>query len=485
MRPLIAIVGRPNVGKSTLYNRLVGQQLSIVHDMPGVTRDRHYADAYLHGREVTVIDTGGFDPGSDDPMGQGIARHVLAAIDEADVVLCIFDGTTMPTSADEHAVRLLRRSGKPVVYAANKVDTQKQQLDAMGLYSLGVSPILPISAAHGRGLGELERALIAGLPEAEPESGRRNRDAQQSSRQGADDAFDVEDMARAADEIEPADAANIADTEDAGESQRAPMIPKVALIGRPNAGKSSLFNRLAGMERSLVDDRPGTTRDPVDMTIELDDRQFLVVDTAGVRRRSKVDRGVEAVSVMRSLRAVERADVVVLMCDATEGIAEQDARLLGLCADRGRAIVVALNKMDLLDDRGQAKARRDSVDALHFARWATVVELSAKTGRGVNKLMRTVWAAAEQFHRRIPTGELNRFFANVLEQRPPPTSGNRAPRIYYVTQARTSPPQFVAKCNHADSIQESYRRFVANQLREAFGFAHVPVVVHYRERKRR
>ncbi len=456
MRPIVAIVGRPNVGKSTLYNRLVGGQRSIVHDAPGVTRDRHYADTFLYGREITLVDTGGFDPDSADPMGQGIARHVRAAIEEADVILCVLDGSADATAADRQAVDLLRRSGKPTVFVANKVDTTKQRTDALSLYSLGIDPIHPISAIHGRGLGELGRSIVAGLPCVSPPS----------------------EPTQAAVAEAPPDA-------DGAPSVTRDMIPKVALIGRPNAGKSSLFNNLAGTERSLVDERPGTTRDPVDMTVLIGSREYQVIDTAGVRRRSKVDRGVEAASVMRSLRAVERADVVVLLCDATEGIAEQDARLLGLCVDRGRAVVLGLNKSDLLDRAGRAAAAKRALEDLHFASWVKPIELSAKTGQGVPRLMRTVWEAAEHFHRRIPTAELNRFFEGVLERRPPPTSGARAPRIYYVTQARSAPPVFVAKCSHPEAIQESYRRFVANQLRQAFRIEHVPVVVHYRPRNRR
>lgn len=439
MPPLIAIVGRPNVGKSTLFNRLAGRGLAIVHDAPGVTRDRHYADTHLFGRDLVLVDTGGFDPDSDDPMQQGIARQVELAIREADVVLCVLDATLAPTAADRETVGLLRRSEKPVVYVANKADNPRAELESNELYALGVERVVPISALHGRGLAELEAALAKVVPPEEA--------------------------------IEPP-------------SDDAP--PRVALVGRPNAGKSSLFNWLAGSARSLVDHRPGTTRDAIDQRVEHGGHAFTIVDTAGIRRKSRVDRGVEAESVMRSIKAVGRADLVILMCDAAEGVAEQDARLLTLCAERGRAIVVGLNKIDLLRTRKERDAAEERArDELRFARWAPIVRTSAKTGEGIDDLMQTAWRAAEEYRRRVPTGELNRFFEQVLSTHPPPTHGGRAPRIYYVTQAETSPPVFVAMSNAPESIKDSYKRFVVGQLRKAFGFESVPVMVRYRRKSRR
>lgn len=440
-RPLIAVVGRPNVGKSTLFNRLVGQRVAIVYDAPGVTRDRNYADAWLAARPVTVVDTGGFDPTTDDPMGQGIARHVMAAIAEADVVLCVLDGSAPPTQADADAIRLLRRSGKPVLYCANKVDGPKQEVLVSELYQLGVDTLHALSALHGRGLGELERALMAALPPVDPE-------------------------------------AALAPAEDA-------EVPRVALIGRPNAGKSSLFNALSGSERSLVDDRPGTTRDAVDSLVEVGGHAYRLIDTAGIRKRAKVHEEVESQSVMRSLKAVGRADIVVLMCDASCGIGEQEQRLLGLAAERGRGLVVGLNKMDLLSPRERKEALANAERKLSFARWAKLMPLSAKTGEGVTALMRQVKRTHRELHRRVGTSELNRFFETVLERRPPPTRGGKAPRIYYVTQAQTNPPLFVAMCSAPEVIPESYQRFVIGQLRSAFGFESVPVRLALRKRTRR
>ncbi|HYO96984.1 MAG TPA: ribosome biogenesis GTPase Der [Polyangiaceae bacterium] len=436
MTPIVAIVGRPNVGKSTLFNRLVGKHLAIVDNMPGVTRDRHYAQAHLSGLNVTLVDTGGFDPGSDDPMKEGIVRHVLAAIEEADVVVCVLDGSLPPTEPDREAVQLLRESNKPVLYVANKMDSREHELGVGPLYELGLPQVLPVSALHGRGTGELANALRELFPK------------QRNEAPAADDGA-----------------------------------PRIALIGRPNAGKSSLFNRLVGAERSLVDARPGTTRDPVDERVEFEGQPFVVVDTAGIRRRSRVERGIELVSVLRAIRSVERAEVCILMCDVIEGVAEQDARLLGLCVERKRAVVVGLNKVDALDAKGRKASLEQAGEALSFARFASTVLLSAQTGENVPKLMRTAARAAAEMRKRISTAELNRFFEEVLDRNPPPTDGGRAPRIYYLTQAETSPPVFIAMSNHPEHIKTSYQRFVVNQIRHAFGFESVPITVHYRQKR--
>jgi GTP-binding protein len=439
MKPVVAIVGRPNVGKSTLFNRLTGKRLAIVHDLPGVTRDRNYADAHVAGRELVLIDTGGFDPEDEDPMRQGIARHVRAAIDEADAIVCVLDASAPPTHADREAIKLLRASNKPVLYVANKADDPQRVLAANELYELGIPELLPVSALHGRGTADLIAALRAALPAPEPERAT------------------------------PAETG----------------VTRVALIGRPNAGKSSLVNRLARRERSLVDDRPGTTRDPVDVRVTLDGHAFLVVDTAGIRRRARVERGIEAASVIRAIRSMERADVVIVLCEATEGVTEQDARLLGLASDRGRAIVVGLNKVDLLDKAGKKRVEQAIHDALRFAPWAPVLALSAKTGQGVRELMATVHRAGEELRRRVSTAELNRFFEQVLAQRAPPTHKGRAPRIYYITQAESAPPVFVAVTNAPEHIKESYKRYMINQIRKAFGFECVPIQLRFRAKRRR
>lgn len=434
-QPIVAIVGRPNVGKSTLFNRLTGKPLAIVHDAPGVTRDRIYAETKLGGRLITLIDTGGFDRTTDDPMGQGIARHVEAAIEQADVVVCVLDGTSPPTSPDRDTVQLLRRSPKPVLFVANKVDGSSQELVMNELYELGMEELLGVSALHGRHTGALEAAIAKHLPPATEES----------------PSDSVED------EVLP-----------------------IAFIGRPNAGKSSLSNRLCGEERSLVDDRPGTTRDPVDSPVIYKGKRYLVIDTAGIRRKSRVEKGVESHSVLRSIRVLNRARVVVLMVDVTEGLAEQDARLLGLCAEKGRAIVVGLNKADLVSAHELKKAKEDARHELHFAPWAPIVTLSAHSGHGVAQLMNEVSLAGERMQKRIGTSELNRFFEQVLEEHPPPTRAGKSPRIYYMTQTRVSPPTFIAFTSSPEHVAESYKRFLLNRIRQVFGYDSVPLRLHFR-----
>ena len=414
-KALVAIVGRPNVGKSTIFNRLVGRREAIVHDEPGVTRDRHYAAVHSLGRDYTIVDTGGFDPESDDPMRQGIARQVQVAVAEADVVVCVLDAIQGPLDADRQAVKLLRKSGRPVIFVANKADSARTELESTELYRLGLESLVAVSALHGRGFSELEDAIVSKLPPEEPSA------AEQAP----------EDLVR------------------------------VAIVGRPNAGKSSLVNRLCGEDRVLVDDRPGTTRDPVDTIAERDGVRMRLVDTAGIRRRSKVVKehsAVEVVSVLRAMKSMEGADVVVLMSDATVGMTEQDAKILGMAVDRGRAVVVVLNKMDAVDASTHKKLEEDAREKLSFAPWTPIVRCSAKTGRGVNNVVRKIGEVYESFRKRVPTGALNRFFEEVLDTHPPPTQGAKAPRIYFVTQAESSPPLFVVMSNMPEAIHFSYQR---------------------------
>jgi GTP-binding protein len=440
---IVAIVGRPNVGKSTLFNRLVGRPAAIVHDRPGVTRDRQYADAELSGHRVTLVDTGGFDPASEDPMQQGIARQVRAALAEADLVVAVLDAGAPPTSVDTDEVALLRRSGRAVLYVANKCDDAAAELAAQELYRLGMERLWCVSARNGRGLDALEDAIVAALS-------LPSVPVPASSGEGG------------------------------------PL--RIAVVGRPNAGKSSLVNRLLGAERLLVDARPGTTRDPIDTLVTRRGRQYLFVDTAGLRRKASVARGadaVEALAVMRAIRALDRAEIAVLVCDAVAGVAEQDAKILALAVERGRAVVVGFNKIDLLEARALALAERRARDELAFATWAPIVRLSATTGRGVDKLLATVERAAHAWRERVPTAELNRFFAEVLAHHPPPTHAGRAPRLYYVTQAETAPPTFIVAASHPGALAQSYRRYVVNAIRRRFGFEGTPVRVFYKGRRRR
>lgn len=442
MIPIIVVVGRPSVGKSTLFNRLVGAPLAIVDPQPGVTRDRHYGDAFLHGKKVTLVDTGGLDPESEDSLAQGIFTHILAAIEEADAVLCVLEAGSTVTEADSRVIRILRKVGKPVVYAVNKVDGPSQAQESCEMYGLGLPSLLFISALHGRGIGELEAALTSVLPsETEPEPVPE-------------------------------------DTEG--------LLRKVAIFGRPNAGKSSLCNQLTGTERSLVNNAPGTTRDPVNVRCNYRGREFQMVDTAGIRRRSHIDRkSVEAASVIRAIRAMEKSDVAIVLCDASEGVTEQDARLLGLCVDRGRAVVLGLNKWDLVE-RAQRKAVLSACSTtLHFAPWVPVVPVSALTSYGLDELVQTTLRAADQFHRRIPTAELNRFMEQVIAKHAPPTQSGRAPRVYYITQVSSSPPHFVGMSNAPDYITVAYTRYVSNQIRKSFGFEGSPLIVKFRDRDKK
>ena len=434
----MAIVGRPNVGKSTLFNRLAGQRIAIVEDVPGVTRDRHYADAFVLGREYVLIDTGGFDPDSDDPMKAGITSQVRLALEECDLVICVVDAAVDPLPADREAVALLRDAGKPAIFVANKADSEQKSHEAVSYYELGLSTIMPISALHGRGIGALEDAIADQLPEVLEESGP-----------------DLD-------------------------------VPRVAIIGRPNAGKSSLVNQLCGEERQVVDDRPGTTVDSVDTLIERDGKRLILIDTAGIRRKRSVNRrGVEALSVLHAIRSIERSDIVVLMIDGEAGVGEQDAKIAGLANDRGRALILALNKVDLLSREKQKKVMDRTREILAFVPWAPLVTVSALEGTGVGALLGRIEDAVTEHRKRITTAELNRFFEEVLERHPPPTMHHRSVRLYYITQVTSAPPTLVIMTNEPKGVHFSYQRYVVNQIRKRFGFRGTPIRVRYRGKKKR
>ncbi len=435
--PLIAIVGRPNVGKSTFFNRLVGGRPALVHDTPGLTRDRRYGEFEYFGHSLRVVDTGGLDPDAErEVIGAGIHRQAHVALAECQAVIFVVDAVAGITPGDRDIAQLLRKTGLSVMIAANKVDSGKREVLAAEVFQLGFAEVFPVSAAHGRGVDELlERLLeLLGLPPV------------------------------AAVAEEPA--------------ERSAQPLRVAFIGKPNAGKSSLMNRLVGVERSLVHHEPGTTMDPVDTPFEYGSRSYVLVDTAGIRRRARVAGETEKIAVSMALAQLERADVAVLVVDASDGASDQDAHLAGAIEQSGRAVVVALNKSDLLQGPGAGRTvEQQTSDVLHFLSYAPRVLMSALRGEGVAKLMQTVDRVAAEHDRRIATAELNRFFAEVCETHPPPVHRGRPVRILYLTQGRTRPPTFLLWANRREGVSEAYRRFISNQLRARYGFEGTPVRV--------
>jgi len=434
-QPVLAVVGRPNVGKSTLVNRLLGRREAVVQDVPGVTRDRVTYDAQWRGRRFTVVDTGGWDPGADG-LAAAVSAQAEVAIAAADAVMFVVDATIGATDADEAVVRVLRRTKKPVVLAANKVDDERGEADAAELWSLGLGEPQLVSALHGRGSGDLLDAILDVLPEAPAE-----RDA-------------VEGGPR-----------------------------RVALIGRPNVGKSSLLNRLSGEERVLVDSVAGTTRDPVDSLVEVGGEIWKFVDTAGLRRRVSHASGAEYYSSLRTQAALEAAEVAVVLLDAGEVLSEQDQRIIAMAEEAGRALVLAFNKWDLVDeDRRGVLAKEVDRDLARIA-WAPRVNISAVTGRSVDKLAPAMRTALEGWQTRIPTARLNSWIADVIAETPPPVRSGKQPKVLFATQAATRPPRFVFFTS--GFLEAGYRRFLERKLREDFGFAGTPIEVSVKVREKR
>ncbi|MCE1177604.1 MAG: ribosome biogenesis GTPase Der [Micrococcales bacterium] len=434
--PVVAVVGRPNVGKSTLVNRILGRREAVVEDVPGVTRDRVSYDAEWTGRRFTLVDTGGWEI---DATGihLRVAEQAEVAVELADAVLFVVDATVGATDDDEAVVRLLRRSGKPVVLVANKVDDQRQEADAAALWNLGLGQPWPVSALHGRGTGDALDAVLEVLP--------------QVSQQG---------------------------------SAYAPGGPRrVALIGRPNVGKSSLLNKLIGSERVVVDNVAGTTRDPVDELIELGGKTWRFVDTAGIRRRVHQTRGADFYASLRTQTALEKAEVAVVLIDAGETIAEQDIRVIQQVIDTGRALVIAYNKWDTTDEERRYYLEREIERELVQVPWAPRVNISAQTGRHLEKLVPALETALDSWDTRIPTGRLNSFLGEVVAAHPHPVRGGKQPRILFATQASTRPPRFVIFAS--GFIEAGYRRFLERKLREEFGFEGSPIEVSVRVRERR
>jgi GTPase len=433
--PVLAVVGRPNVGKSTLVNRMIGRREAVVQDVPGVTRDRVSYDATWNGRAFTVVDTGGWDP---DARGlfERIAAQAEVAVTVADAVLFVVDATVGITDADEAVVKILRRSGKPVILAANKVDDQRAEAEAHALWNLGLGEPYPVSALHGRGSGDMLDAILAALPEPPPEA-----------------------------------------YGEVGGPRR------VAIVGRPNVGKSSLLNRLARQERSVVDDVAGTTVDPVDELVSLGGRTWRFIDTAGVRRRVKEASGHEYYASLRTNAAIERAEVCVVIVDGSQPISEQDTRIITAVAEAGRALVIAFNKWDLVDEERRYYLDREVERDLVRVPWAPRVNITARTGWHIDRLVPALDAALTGWSTRVSTGSLNSFLGRLVSEHPHPVRGGRQPRILFGTQVATEPPTFVLFTTAL--LEASYLRFVERRLREDFGFVGSPVHVQQRPRKKR
>lgn len=432
--PVVAVVGRPNVGKSTLVNRILGRREAVVQDLPGVTRDRVSYDASWNGRRFVVQDTGGWEPDAKG-LQQLVAEQASVAMKTADAVILVVDAVVGATAGDEAAVRILRRSGKPVFLAANKVDNEKGEADAAALWSLGLGEPHPISAIHGRGVADLLDDVIDALPavsEAGPSSGGPRR---------------------------------------------------VALVGKPNVGKSSLLNRLAGAERSVVHDVAGTTVDPVDSLIELDGRIWRFVDTAGLRRKVGQASGHEFYASVRTHSAIDAAEVVVVLVDASQPLTEQDQRVLSMVIEAGRALVLAFNKWDLVDEDRRYLLDREIDLQLAQLSWAPRVNISAKTGRALQKLVPAMETALDSWDARISTGQLNTWLKEVVAATPPPVRGGKQPRILFATQATARPPTFVLFTS--GFLEAGYRRFLERRLRETFGFEGTPIRINVRVREKR
>ncbi|GEJ57418.1 ribosome biogenesis GTPase Der [Anaeromyxobacter diazotrophicus] len=454
-RPLVALVGRPNVGKSTLFNRLAGRRLAIVEDVPGVTRDRNYADAEWDGREFSVVDTGGFEPdaGGGEPLNALVQRQAQLAVEEAAAVVLVVDGREGLTSVDQAVADLLRRSGKPLFVAVNKVDAARHEgdLPIAEFHRLGLGEVFPVSAEHARGVSELAEAVLQRL--AVPRAPPPPEAAEELPEEGAD-------------------------------APRGPI--RLAIVGRPNVGKSTFVNALLGQERFVVSDVPGTTRDAIDSAVEHKGQQFIVTDTAGIRRKSGVAQKVEAYSVLRAMRCIDESEVVACLLDAGEAGVEQDARLLGMVAEKGRALVVVVNKWDLGEQGGATQAwyRDELAKRLPFVAWAPMIFTSGRTGKGVAKVLDTAARLMEQYRARFPTHAMNELLERIQVSHPAPLVRGRRVKLYYVAQVAYAPPTFVIQCNRPESVNEHYQRYVENRFREAFGLE-VPLRLVYKERQRR
>ena len=435
-KPVVAVVGRPNVGKSTLFNKLIGKRLSIVDDTPGVTRDRIYGDCEWLGHNLMLIDTGGIEPSEGDVILESMRKQAMLAIDMASVIIFVTDIRTGPVATDFEVAEILTKSGKPVVLCVNKCDSVGEPpLEFYEFYNLGLGEPIQVSAAHGHGTGDLLDAVISNLTKEE---------------------LEAEDEDRI----------------------------NVAIIGKPNAGKSSLVNYIAGEERTIVSNIAGTTRDAIDTMVTKKGKNYNFIDTAGLRRKSRVDDKIEKFSIIRAKMAIERSDVCVIMIDATEGFTEQDSKVAGLALEEGKAAIIAVNKWDAVEKDGATmdSFRKKLMKDFSFMSYAPIIFISAKTGQRVDRLFSLIDFVYEQSIMRISTGMLNDILADATARVQPPSDKGKRLKIYYMTQASTKPPTFVCFCNRADLFHFSYQRYLENQIRGTFGMEGTPIRFVIRER---
>ncbi|MFH1466399.1 MAG: ribosome biogenesis GTPase Der [Pseudomonadota bacterium] len=455
----IAIVGRPNVGKSTLFNRLLGQKRAIVHDRPGVTRDRNYGACSWYGHSLLLVDTGGFEPEGEGLLG-AMRAQVEAAIAEADVLVFVLDRQTGLTPPDELAAAILRRAQKPVILAVNKVDAQVHTDDLGEFWKLGFSDLHPISAEHARGVDGLMEAVIAALPAGTEEPDVLDDGGGEEQEDGQEDG----DIVAAA-----------------------PSEIRIAILGRPNIGKSTLANRLIGAERHLVHDAPGTTVDAIDSTFEALGQPWRIVDTAGIRRRARIYDDLEGFAVAQAIRTIERCHLVLLMIDGTEPPATQDARLAHLAQDRGRGVIVVVNRWDLvreLPDRNAPVVEAELEQTLPHLTWAPRLYVSALTGKGCHRILPKALEIFAEFDKRIPTPEINRFLREIEAHTPPPQFHHHPVRMHFMKQARVRPPTFDLFCNTPEGLSATYRRFLVNALRTRYGFEGSPIRLHIKQKRK-
>ena len=437
MKPIIAIVGRPNVGKSTLFNRIAGGKKAIVANEPGVTRDRNYVDVEWEERAFTLIDTGGFEPVSKDRIFIQMREQCQLAMDEAEVVLFVMDGKEGLTPSDKEIADILRRLNKPVFYIVNKIDGSMHEEKVFEFYGLGVEPIHSISAEHGYGVDGLMDEVMEVLPRLTEE--KWDRDA-----------------------------------------------TKVAVVGRPNVGKSSLINRLLGYKRVIVDEAPGTTRDAIDTFFERGGKRYVLIDTAGIRRKSRISLRLEKYSIVEAFRTIDQSDVVLLLLDSQEGVTDQDARIGGFVHEKGKGCILVVNKWDLIekDSNTMVEYEKRLREDLKYLLYTPILFISALTGQRVKKVLDVIDQIAEQMKKRVTTGQLNHYFGQWVERLPPPLHKNRRVKLNYVTQVSTGPPTFVIYTNQPDGIYFSYERYLVNQIRETFGFEGVPIRLQFRKKRK-